>query len=133
MTADAPHPAVGLTAGYRPAFGRGVRLVHDEARGQDALLYPEGVLLLNETAGVILRRCDGSRTVADIAAGLASEYAGVSTPDVLALLDGLVARRLITRAPGTDPPAVATAPATATPRVAPAARRARPDPVPLGL
>jgi PqqA peptide cyclase len=128
MTADALRPAVGLTAGYRPAFGSGVRLVHDEARGQDALLYPEGVLLLNETAGAVLRRCDGRRAVDEIAADLAREYAGASMPDVLALLDGLVARRLVTVGrPGGDPPPAAV------PRVAPAAPGDRPDPVPLGL
>jgi PqqA peptide cyclase len=129
MTADALRPAAGLTAGCRPAFGNGVRLVHDEARRQDALLYPEGVLLLNETAGAILRRCDGSRAVDEIAADLAREYAGASMPDVLALLDGLVARRLVMAGPpGGDPP-----PAVAVPRVAPAAPGDRPDPVPLGL
>jgi pyrroloquinoline quinone biosynthesis protein E len=142
MTADAPHLAAGLTAGCRLAFGRGVRLVHDEARGQDVLLYPEGVLLLNETAGAVLRRCDGSRSVDEIAADLTREYAGASSPDVLALLDGLVARRLLTAGPpGGDPPlspareAVPPAPeaAPAAPQVAPAAAADRPDPVPLGL
>jgi len=129
MTPDARHPAAGLTAGSRPAFGNGVRLVHDEARGQDALLYPEGVLLLNETAGAVLRRCDGTRAVDQIAADLASEYAGASVTDVLALLDGLEARHLITAGrPGSDPP-----PPAAAPRVAPAAPGERPDPVPLGL
>jgi pyrroloquinoline quinone biosynthesis protein D len=35
---------------------------------QDAyvLLYPEGVVKLNETAGEILKNCDGTRTVTDI-------------------------------------------------------------------
>jgi pyrroloquinoline quinone biosynthesis protein D len=35
---------------------------------QDAfvLLYPEGVVKLNSTAGEILRRCDGQRTVAAV-------------------------------------------------------------------
>jgi PqqA peptide cyclase len=140
MTADAPHPAAGLTAGCRPAFGSGVRLVHDQARGQDALLYPEGVLLLNETAGAVLRRCDGSRDVAGIAADLTREYADASMADVLALLDGLVDRRLVTAGPaGTDqplpaPPQAAHRPGgPAVPRIAPAAPGDRPDPVPLGL
>jgi PqqA peptide cyclase len=135
MTADARHRAAGLTPGCRPAFGNGIRLIHDEARGQDALLYPEGVLLLNETAGAVLRRCDGSRAVDEIAADLALEYAGASTADVLALLDGLVARRLITAGrPGSDPPPPVAAPRVAdAPRVAPAAPGERPDPVPLGL
>jgi pyrroloquinoline quinone biosynthesis protein E len=129
MTDQAPSPAAGLTAGSCPVFRSGVWLTYDEAREQDALLYPEGVLLLNETAGAVLRHCDGTRTVEGIADELAREYSDASMPDVLALLDGLVARRLIaTGAPGNCP-----APATAAPRVAPAERRSRPAPVPLGL
>ena len=88
----------GLTDKYRPAFRSGVRLVHDEARGQEALLYPEGVLLLNETAGAVLRLCDGARTADQIAAELATQYTGASLPDVLALLNGLAAKRLIATA-----------------------------------
>jgi len=119
----------GLTAECRPAFRRGVRLVHDEARRQDALLYPEGVLLLNETAGAVLRLCDGAQTADRIAAQLTTQYTGASLPDVLALLNGLVAKRLIAiAAEGALLPQLAMAP-----RVAPAARRVRQAPVPLGL
>ena len=38
------------------------------------LLYPEGVVKLNESAGEILRRCDG-RTVADLVSELQGEFA----------------------------------------------------------
>jgi pyrroloquinoline quinone biosynthesis protein E len=125
----AARPEAGLTAGSRPAFRSGVRLAYDEAREQDALLYPEGVLLLNETAGAVLRHCDGTRTVEGIAAELAREYSDASMPDVLALLDDLVAKRLIaTSAPGSG-----LARGRVAPRVAPAERRSRPAPVPLGL
>ena len=96
MADHAPVPAAALTSGWRPAFRGGVRLAYDQAREQDALLYPEGVLLLNGTAGAVLRHCDGARTVEGIAAELAKEYSDVSMPDVLALLNGLAARRLIT-------------------------------------
>ena len=129
MADDAPVPAAALTSGWRPAFRGGVRLAYDQAREQDALLYPEGVLLLNETAGAILRHCDGARTVEGIAAELAKEYSNASMPDVLALLNGLAARRLITTgAPGSGP-----VPGQVVPQVASAARRDRRAPVPLGL
>lgn len=37
------------------------------------LLYPEGVVKLNDSAGEILRRCDG-RTVADLVSELQGEF-----------------------------------------------------------
>jgi pyrroloquinoline quinone biosynthesis protein E len=127
MAEQVPGPAGGLTAGCRPALRRGVRLAYDEARNQHALLYPEGVLLLNETAGAVLAHCDGARTVAGITAELASGYAGTAIADVLALLDSLMAKRLIAPGPaaGGGPPG--------QPWIAAATRRARQAPVPLGL
>ena len=129
MADHAPVPAAALTTGWRPAFGRGVRLAYDQAREQDALLYPEGVLLLNETAGAVLRHCDGARTVAGIAAELAKEYSDASMPDIVALLNGLAARRLIT----TGLPGSGMVPGRVVPQVASAARQVRRAPVPLGL
>jgi len=49
--------------------------------GNSVLLFPEGVLDLNETARDILTRCDG-RTVTEIIQGLAEEYD--VDPDALA-------------------------------------------------
>ena len=45
----------------------------DPATGNSVLLFPEGVLELNETAQDILTRCDG-RTVTEIIQALAEEY-----------------------------------------------------------
>ncbi|HEV2373155.1 MAG TPA: pyrroloquinoline quinone biosynthesis protein PqqE [Streptosporangiaceae bacterium] len=127
MADPARDSAAGLTAQCRPALGCGVRLVHDEARQRDALLYPEGVLLLNETAGAVLSRCDGTRTVAGITTELASLYAGAVASDVLTLLNGLLARRLITVGP------MVGLRRLGVPQVAPAAPGHRQAPVPLGL
>ncbi len=129
MADEAPALAARLEAGCRPVLRGGVRLAYDEAREQDALLYPEGVLLLNETAGAVLKHCDGARTVEAIAAELAKEYSGASMPDVLALLDGLAAKRLI----AVGSPASRPAPGQVASRIAPATRRPRQAPVPLGL
>ncbi len=73
----------------------GVRLVHDPVRAQQALLYPEGVLLLNETAAAVLRECDGSRSAEQLVAVLTLTYDGVVAEEVRALLADLAARRLI--------------------------------------
>jgi len=65
----------------RPGLARGVRLQTDSKTGNSVLLFPEGVLELNETARDILTRCDG-RTVTEIIQGLAQEYD--VDPDALA-------------------------------------------------
>jgi pyrroloquinoline quinone biosynthesis protein D len=54
----------------RPAIGRGMRLQWEPAQNAHVLLYPEGMIKLNGSAGEIIKRCDGSRTVADITADL---------------------------------------------------------------
>ncbi|MGN9908571.1 pyrroloquinoline quinone biosynthesis protein PqqE [Phytohabitans sp. LJ34] len=84
-----------VDAADRPGLRPGVRLTYDPVRDQHALLYPEGVLLLNETAAEVLARCGGG-TVAEIAARLSEEFDGVPVDDVAALLDDLVRRRLVT-------------------------------------
>jgi coenzyme PQQ biosynthesis protein PqqD len=45
----------------------------DATTGKSVLLFPEGVLELNETAQDIVTRCNG-RTVGDIIQALAEEY-----------------------------------------------------------
>jgi pyrroloquinoline quinone biosynthesis protein D len=84
-----------MTAESRPRLRRGVRLVFDAARGQRVLLYPEGVLVPNETAADVLARCDGATTVVEIAAALAREYEGVEPDDILTLLTRLAERRFV--------------------------------------
>jgi len=68
---------VSLTLDSRPGLRRGVKLAHDPVRDRMALLYPEGVLLLNDTAAAVLAWCDGRRTVPEVATALAEEYEGV--------------------------------------------------------
>lgn len=40
------------------------------------LLYPEGLIKLNASAGEILKRCDGTRSVAEIIADLNDAFPG---------------------------------------------------------
>lgn len=80
----------------------GVRLQTDPATGDEVLLYPEGILILNETAREIVTRCDGKTTVAEIVATLAAEYessAAELETDVSECLDDLRRRKLIMFAP----------------------------------
>ena len=62
-----------IAGSAQPRLARGVRLQTDSKTGNSVLLFPEGVLELNETAQEILTRCDG-RTVSEIIQALAEEY-----------------------------------------------------------
>jgi pyrroloquinoline quinone biosynthesis protein D len=81
----------------QPRLAKGVRLQSDSTTGKSVLLFPEGVVELNETAHEILTRCDG-RTVSEIVQALAEEYeadlAALAT-DVRETLADLQRRRLI--------------------------------------
>lgn len=82
----------------RPIFAPGVRLQTDAATGQAVLLYPEGILQLNETAHAIAKCCDGLTTVAQMIAALAAEYEITESElqgDISACLEDLHRQRLI--------------------------------------
>ncbi len=57
-----------------PVLARHVKLRFDSARAAWVLLAPERVLMPDETALTVLRRLDGTKTVAAIADELAGEY-----------------------------------------------------------
>ena len=57
----------------RPTLANRVRLQSDSATGKSVLLYPEGIIELNETAREIVSHCDG-RTLREIIQALANEY-----------------------------------------------------------
>jgi pyrroloquinoline quinone biosynthesis protein D len=64
-----------LDATSRPSIGKGFRLQWEPAQNAHVLLYPEGMVKLNGSAGEILKRCDGERTMAEIVADLESAFA----------------------------------------------------------
>jgi pyrroloquinoline quinone biosynthesis protein D len=81
----------------RPRLAKGVRLQSDSATGKSVLLFPEGIVKLNETAQEILARCDG-RTLNEIVWALAEEYdsdVAALAADVRETLADLQKRRLI--------------------------------------
>lgn len=48
----------------------------EDSQAAYILLYPEGLIKLNGSAGEILRRCDGQRSVADIVGELQAAFPG---------------------------------------------------------
>jgi pyrroloquinoline quinone biosynthesis protein E len=123
-----------------------VRLCHDQVRGQDALLHPEGVALLNPTAAAALALVDGKTSVARITLALSQRFHGVREGDILGLLGRLEEARLVELTPcGPRPPAAAArrpaaeraVPVTATARGEPGFRAAHANGsspgLPLGL
>lgn len=106
---------------------RGARLTYDGIRDVPALLYPEGVLLLNESAGAVVELCDGTLDADGITAELTEFYDGATREDVDAVLTDLTARGLLSTDPAQqakgvqlDEPADAGGPAPV-------------DPVPVGM
>jgi len=57
-----------------PRIGRGFRLQWEPAQSAHVLLYPEGMVKLNGSAGEILTRCDGKTPVLTIVADLEKRF-----------------------------------------------------------
>jgi pyrroloquinoline quinone biosynthesis protein D len=84
-----------LTAQSRPRLWKFARVQFDEARQRNVLQYPEGAVLLNDTAAEILALCDGSRTLAEIASVLEERYGSDVLEDVRTYLSQLADRELV--------------------------------------
>ena len=63
-----------VTADARPSMGKGFRLQWEPAQNAHVLLYPEGMVKLNQSAAAIMSRCDGRRTIAEIVSDLETTY-----------------------------------------------------------
>ncbi|WP_369393119.1 pyrroloquinoline quinone biosynthesis peptide chaperone PqqD [Streptomyces sp. CG1] len=59
---------------WRPVLARGVVLRYDPVRGADLLLLPERVVVLDGSAGDVLRLCDGVRDVPGVVTELAVRH-----------------------------------------------------------
>jgi pyrroloquinoline quinone biosynthesis protein D len=66
--------AAAISAEAKLSLGRGFRLQWEPAQKAHVLLYPEGMVKLNGSAGEILKRCDGVRTVTEIVSDLESSF-----------------------------------------------------------
>jgi pyrroloquinoline quinone biosynthesis protein D len=61
---------MSLTLTTQPRVAPGFRLQWEPAQNCHVLLYPEGMVKLNGSAGEIMTRCDGQRSVAAIASDI---------------------------------------------------------------
>ena len=81
----------------RPRINRLFRFQWEPAQQAHVLLYPEGMVKLNQSAGEILKRCDGSKSVAEIVADLEAAFnASGLAADVDAFLNMADAQNWIT-------------------------------------
>lgn len=69
----------------------------DPLTGDAVLLFPEGVLVMNESAARVAACCDGNRTVQDIALTLSAEYSGLVPDEIAAVVDDLISQYLVVR------------------------------------
>jgi pyrroloquinoline quinone biosynthesis protein D len=71
-----------------PALKKLFRLQWEEVQQKHVLLYPEGMVQLNQSAGEILKRCDGIQTVQQITTDLevAFNHKGLE-PEVISFLE----------------------------------------------
>jgi pyrroloquinoline quinone biosynthesis protein D len=78
--------SVAITA--QPRVAAGFRLQWEPAQDCHVLLYPEGLVKLNGSAGEIMTRCDGVRSIAAIVADLESAFNAKGLEgDVLAFVE----------------------------------------------
>ena len=55
-----------MSSSSHPQLAPGFRLQWEPAQNAHVLLYPEGMVRLNQSAAEILKRCDGARTIVEI-------------------------------------------------------------------
>ena len=72
----------------KPKLARLFRMQWEEAQGAYVLLYPEGMVKLNQSAGEILKRCDGERDLAALVTDLEQSFGATGLePDVKGFLE----------------------------------------------
>lgn len=59
----------------QPRLNRRFRLQYEPVQSAWVLLYPEGMVKLNDSAAEILKRCDGQTSVDDLVASLEQAFA----------------------------------------------------------
>ncbi|MFT3956152.1 MAG: pyrroloquinoline quinone biosynthesis peptide chaperone PqqD [Piscinibacter sp.] len=86
-----------LSVDSRPRVGAGFRLQWEPAQDCHVLLYPEGMVKLNGSAGEIMKRCDGQRSVAEIVAELEQAFNAQGLQgDVIAFVEMAAKQRWLT-------------------------------------
>jgi pyrroloquinoline quinone biosynthesis protein D len=79
---------MALTLQSVPVISSGFRLQFEPAQECHVLLYPEGMVKLNQAAGEIMTRCDGKRSVAEVVTELEKAFCTTGLePDVLGFMN----------------------------------------------
>jgi pyrroloquinoline quinone biosynthesis protein D len=78
-----------LSTSQVPKLRRGFRLQWEPAQSCHVLLYPEGMIKLNDSAGEILKQINGDHSVAEIIDTLSSRFPDVPgiDEDILAFME----------------------------------------------
>ncbi len=75
----------------------GLRLQFEKAQDSWVLLYPEGMVKLNQSAAEILKRCDGERNLSNVIKLLEQDFDQTGLePDVLAFVEIALEQKWIT-------------------------------------
>jgi pyrroloquinoline quinone biosynthesis protein D len=88
-----------VSATSRPALPRHIKLRHDPARDSWTILAPERVFTPDAIAVAVLKLCDATRTVEDIAIELARTYNAPTDrilADITAMLQDLADKGVVT-------------------------------------
>lgn len=85
---------MSIEPGSRPAIAHGFRLQWEAAQNAYVLLYPEGMIKLNGSAGEIMKRCDGAATISDITTDLERAFAAAGlSADVIHFVEMAVEKK----------------------------------------
>ena len=80
--------AIVTTLDAKPRVSKQFRLQWEEAQQSWVLLYPEGMVKLNGSAGEIMKRCDGMATLQEIVTDLERSFGAEDlTKDVLGFVE----------------------------------------------
>lgn len=91
--------SVAIDAQSKPSLSPHARLRHDATRARWIILAPERIFEPDAIAGAVLRLCDGTRAVEDIAIELSRSYDADRQQilgDILSMLQDLADKGVIT-------------------------------------
>lgn len=86
-----------LTSQSVPRVNSGFRLQWEPVQDSHVLLYPEGMVKLNGSAGEIMKRCDGAKTLSQIVLDLEQAFGASGLEgDVRAFIEMAARQRWLT-------------------------------------
>ncbi len=70
-----------IQAGDIPELAPTFRFQWEEVQNCFVILYPEGMVKLSQSAGEIMKRCDGQQSAADIISDINSQFSDIDVED----------------------------------------------------